>query len=184
MKTIIVYYSLGGFTKSLAEKLAAESGADLLELRPVKAYPSTGARRFIIGGRAAVTGKKPPLQTYTFDADRYDRIIFGSPVWASSPAPPLRSFIAENSATVARKAYGAFFTQLGSGADKALKKLGTARARTAVVGDQIFTDVMGGNFAGMPTILVEPFHIEKGILFKIKRGAESLVFRRDFTKLH
>ena len=39
MKTIIVYYSLGGFTKSLAEKLAAESGADLLELRPVKAYP-------------------------------------------------------------------------------------------------------------------------------------------------
>ncbi|MER2080404.1 MAG: flavodoxin [Ruminococcus sp.] len=126
MKTIIVYYSLGGFTKSLAEKLAAESGADLLELRPVKAYPSTGARRFITGGRAAVTGKKPPLQTYTFDADRYDRIIFGSPVWASSPAPPLRSFIAENSATVARKAYGAFFTQLGSGADKALKKLAAA----------------------------------------------------------
>ncbi|MBP5604127.1 MAG: YqeG family HAD IIIA-type phosphatase [Ruminiclostridium sp.] len=69
------------------------------------------------------------------------------------------------------------------GLNKALKKLGTARERTAVVGDQIFTDVMGGNFAKMPTILVEPFHIEKGILFKIKRGAESLVFRRDFTKL-
>ena len=70
------------------------------------------------------------------------------------------------------------------GLNKALKKLGTDRKRTAVVGDQIFTDVMCGNFAGMPTILVEPFHIEKGILFKIKRGAESLVFRRDFTKLH
>ena len=69
------------------------------------------------------------------------------------------------------------------GLNKALKKLGTARERTAVVGDQIFTDVMGGNLAKMPTILVEPFHIEKGILFKIKRGAESLVFRRDFTKL-
>ena len=69
------------------------------------------------------------------------------------------------------------------GLNKALKKLGTDRKRTAVVGDQIFTDVMGGNFAGMPTILVEPFHIEKGILFKIKRGAESLVFKRDFTRL-
>jgi hypothetical protein len=69
------------------------------------------------------------------------------------------------------------------GINKALKKLGTARERTAVVGDQIFTDVMGGNFAKMPTILVEPFHIEKGILFRIKRGAESLVFRRDFSKL-
>ncbi len=69
------------------------------------------------------------------------------------------------------------------GLNKALKKLGTARERTAVVGDQIFTDVMGGNLAKMPTILVEPFHIEKGILFKIKRGAESIVFRRDFKKL-
>lgn len=69
------------------------------------------------------------------------------------------------------------------GLNKALKKLGTSRERTAVVGDQIFTDVMGGNFAKMPTILVEPFHVEKGLLFKIKRGAESLVFKRDFSKL-
>ena len=69
------------------------------------------------------------------------------------------------------------------GLNKALKKLGTARERTAVVGDQIFTDIMGGNFAKMPTILVEPFHVEKGLLFKIKRGAESLVFKRDFSKL-
>jgi len=69
------------------------------------------------------------------------------------------------------------------GLNKALKRLGTARDRTAVVGDQIFTDIMGGNFAKMPTVLVEPFHIEKGLLFKIKRGAESLVFKRDFSKL-
>lgn len=69
------------------------------------------------------------------------------------------------------------------GLTRALRHLGTDRKRTAVVGDQIFTDVMGGNFAKMPTILVEPFHIEKGILFKIKRAAESLVFRRDFSKL-
>lgn len=69
------------------------------------------------------------------------------------------------------------------GISRALKYLGTDRKRTAVVGDQIFTDVMGGNFARMPTILVEPFHIEKGILFKLKRAAESIVFRRDFSKL-
>ncbi|MBO6229200.1 MAG: YqeG family HAD IIIA-type phosphatase [Ruminiclostridium sp.] len=69
------------------------------------------------------------------------------------------------------------------GLNRALKKLGTSRERTAVVGDQIFTDVMGGNFAKMPTILVEPFHLEKGILFKLKRAAESLVFKRDLSRL-
>ena len=52
-----------------------------------------------------------------------------------------------------------------------------------MVGDQIFTDVMGGNLAGTRTVLVEPFRVEKGILFKLKRGIESLVFSRDFEKL-
>ncbi|MCM1335635.1 MAG: YqeG family HAD IIIA-type phosphatase [Bacteroides sp.] len=69
------------------------------------------------------------------------------------------------------------------GIKRAIRRLGVAPARTAVVGDQIFTDVMGGNFAGTKTILVEPFHLEKGILFKLKRAAEGFVFRRDFSRL-
>ena len=69
------------------------------------------------------------------------------------------------------------------GINKALKSLGSEKPKTAVVGDQIFTDIMGGNFAGTRTILVEPFHLEKNILFKIKRKAESLVFKRDFSNL-
>lgn len=69
------------------------------------------------------------------------------------------------------------------GINKALKSLGSEKKKTAVVGDQIFTDIMGGNFAGTRTILVEPFHLEKNILFKIKRKAESLVFKRDFSNL-
>lgn len=69
------------------------------------------------------------------------------------------------------------------GITRALKYLGTPKERTAVVGDQIFTDVMGGNFARTQTILVEPFRPEKNIFFKIKRAAENIVFRRDFEKL-
>lgn len=69
------------------------------------------------------------------------------------------------------------------GINRALKFMGTDRKRTAVVGDQIFTDVMGGNLAGMPTILVEPFQAEKNVFFKIKRAAEGVVFRRDPDKM-
>ncbi len=72
---------------------------------------------------------------------------------------------------------------LTTGLNHALKALGTDRKRTAVVGDQIFTDILGGNLAGMPTILVEPFRPEKGLFFRIKRGAENLVFRRDTSEL-
>lgn len=39
---------------------------------------------------------------------------------------------------------------------RAIAKLGASRKRAAVVGDQVFTDVLGGNLLGMRTILVVP----------------------------
>ena len=69
------------------------------------------------------------------------------------------------------------------GINKAMRRLGTSRRTTAVVGDQIFTDVMAGNFAGMRTILVEPFRMEKNVFFRIKRAVEGFFFSRDFSKL-
>ena len=42
----------------------------------------------------------------------------------------------------------------------------------AVVGDQIFTDVLGGNRASMLTIMVNPIDIKETFLFKLKRKME------------
>ncbi len=39
---------------------------------------------------------------------------------------------------------------------RALSLMGSTRARAAVVGDQMFTDILGGNLLGMTTVLVEP----------------------------
>lgn len=39
---------------------------------------------------------------------------------------------------------------------KALSSMGSDRRRAAVIGDQLFTDVLGGNLMGMRTILVTP----------------------------
>lgn len=38
----------------------------------------------------------------------------------------------------------------------AIRRLGTSRKRTAIIGDQVFTDVLGGNLLGLTTILVQP----------------------------
>lgn len=69
------------------------------------------------------------------------------------------------------------------GIKKAAKVMKLPKKNLAVVGDQIFTDIMGGNLSGITTILVEPFYLEKGLGFKIKRKIESVVFKRDFSKL-
>ena len=70
------------------------------------------------------------------------------------------------------------------GLTRAVKKLGFSKKETAVVGDQIFTDIMGGNLKGMPTVLVEPFHLEHGFFFKLKRKAENVVFNRKKSQFY
>lgn len=122
MKTAIVYYSMSGNTQQTAERVASQLNADLIRIDPVKEYPSKGFRKFIWGGKSAVMGDTPKLQPYTF-ADGYERIIFGSPVWASSFAPPIRSFIKENRDRLTGKTMAAFVCYSGGGADKALEKL-------------------------------------------------------------
>ncbi len=64
---------------------------------------------------------------------------------------------------------------------KARKLLGVRRRDCAIVGDQIFTDVVGANLCGMKSILLSPIEPEDGITFKVRRLLESPL-RRRFEK--
>lgn len=48
----------------------------------------------------------------------------------------------------------------------------------ALIGDQIFTDVLAGNLKGVVTVLVEPYQPENGWFFKLKRKLEKPVLRK------
>ena len=122
MKTAIVYYSMSGNTKFVAEKIAERIEADVIRIEPVKAYPDQGAKKFIWGGKSAVMGEKPDLLPYEFKAEQYDRIIIGTPVWASSFAPPIRTFLHENK-SISEKKIAIFTCFSGGGADKAIHKM-------------------------------------------------------------
>lgn len=121
MKALIVYYSMSGNTEYAAGRMAERLGADLLRLEPVKEYPDSGFRKFFWGGKSAVMAEKPALKPYRFEADGYDTVIFGFPVWAGNIAPPIRTFISENEMKASK--YAAFACQSGSGAEKAFGKL-------------------------------------------------------------
>ena len=62
---------------------------------------------------------------------------------------------------------------LPAGYRKAMEKIGTDTSNTLFVGDQIFTDVMGANIAGIRTILVKPIHPKEEIQIVIKRYLEK-----------
>ena len=53
--------------------------------------------------------------------------------------------------------------------------MGTDKADTYFVGDQIFTDVWGANRAGIKSILVKPIDKHEEIQIVLKRYLESIV---------
>ena len=61
---------------------------------------------------------------------------------------------------------------------QALKILGLRKEKVAVIGDQVFTDVLGGNRMGFTTILVDPLKEEEFFTTKIMRLLEKLVIKR------
>ena len=123
MKELIVYYSMSGNTEDTAKKIASLRGADLLRIDPVKAYPDKGFRKFFWGGKSAVMAEKPELKSYSFKAEDYDRIIIGTPVWASTFAPPIRTFLSENKEVLKTKRLAVFACQSGNGAEKAFSRM-------------------------------------------------------------
>ena len=60
---------------------------------------------------------------------------------------------------------------------RACRRLGVNPENTAVVGDQLFTDMMGGNLLGAYTILTKPYQLEKSVPFRFKRALERVVMK-------
>lgn len=61
---------------------------------------------------------------------------------------------------------------------KALEMLDSTPDETAVVGDQIFTDILGGHRVGLFTILVRPLSSEEFGWTKIMRKLEKKVLKK------
>ena len=58
---------------------------------------------------------------------------------------------------------------------RAMEIMGTDRAITVFVGDQLFTDVWGAKRAGIHSILVKPIHPKEEIQIVLKRYLEKIV---------
>lgn len=92
-KTLVVYYSLEGHTRLIAEIISKELKADLLELKPLKDLVNKEKfSKYFWGGRQVLMKEKPELKPFNKNPDNYDLIIIGTPVWAWNYAPPIRTF--------------------------------------------------------------------------------------------
>ena len=65
---------------------------------------------------------------------------------------------------------------------RAKKMAGTPRRECLVVGDQIFTDILGANLCGMRSVLLDPLSPDPSATVRLKRRLEGFL-RPHYTRL-
>jgi flavodoxin len=135
MKKLVIFYSFEGNTRFVAETIAAKVGADLLELHPQKEISTHGFMKYLWGGRQATMKMKPELLPLDKDPADYDLIYLGTPVWAFTFAPPLRTFLSDH--LPARKRIALFCCYDGS-RGKVFDHLRTALSGNEIVSENDF----------------------------------------------
>jgi flavodoxin len=92
-KVLVIYYSLSGNTKSIAEKIRKKTGGDVFAIETVKTYPPEYSAITEEAKRELQTGDLPPLKRNPPDMSSYDLILIGSPVWWYTVSTPVMSFL-------------------------------------------------------------------------------------------
>ena len=121
MKTLVAYFSATGTTRAVAKDLAEVTGATLYEIKPEVKYTAEDLDWTVKTSRTSVEmqdrSSRPAIVKDLIDADSYDIIYIGFPVWWYTAPTLINTFI---------EAYGFkgktvifFATSGGSSIDKA-----------------------------------------------------------------
>ena len=85
MKTLIAYFSAGGVTKKVAEKLAEATGGDLFEIEPAQKYTKADLNWMDKKSRSSVEmndlSSRPAIASKVDEMAQYDVVFVGFPVW-------------------------------------------------------------------------------------------------------
>ena len=100
-KTLIAYYSAQNHTKTIAQKIAQELGADLFEIAPKVPYTADDLDWMSSTSRVVKEhdqeGFEVELSNVTPDKwSEYDTIIIGYPIWWGIAAWPVNTFVKHN----------------------------------------------------------------------------------------
>lgn len=97
MKTLILYYSYTGNTKSIADMIQSKIGGDTERIDTV--VPYSGDYNSVVdqGHKEVNQGYMPEIKPLSVNLDDYDTIVLGMPVWWYTFAPAMKTFLTNNS---------------------------------------------------------------------------------------
>ncbi|MCH5464798.1 flavodoxin family protein [Levilactobacillus tujiorum] len=115
-KTLIIYFSRSGNTEAQAELAQRYLQADLYELVVARPYPSDYQASVTRATAERERQVWPSLRVTDLpDLSQYDLILLGHPIWAMTPANPMRQFLIQFGNQLAGKRVASFSTNAGYG---------------------------------------------------------------------
>ena len=116
-KVLVVYFSRSGNTRYAAETFAKTcGGAKLVEIKAAKPYAPDYGDCCDEAKPECRAGTLRPIQKIEgLDVASYDVVLVGTPNWWGTMAPPVRTWVSENAATLKTKAVCLFQTHGGGG---------------------------------------------------------------------
>ncbi len=117
MKTLVVFYSRTGNTKEVGEAIAKLLDCDYEEIIDTK--NRDGIVGYFVAGKDAAFKKLTEIGELTKDPAEYDLVIIGTPIWAFTLVPAIRTYLGVNQHKFKKVAF--FCTQGGKGAEKAFE---------------------------------------------------------------
>ena len=124
-KTLVVYFSATGVTKSVAEKISEALDGELFEIEPVEKYTEKDLDWRDKNSRSSIEmndkSSRPKILNKISNTEEYDTIVLGFPVWWYTAPTIVNTFIEENNLS-GKKAY-VFVTSGSSGVEGSFKDL-------------------------------------------------------------
>ncbi|WP_407888874.1 flavodoxin family protein [Levilactobacillus sp. N40-8-2] len=115
-KTLIVYFSRSGNTESQAQLAQQFLRADSYELTVAQPYPSDYRASVDRATREREAQDWPELCMTDFpNLNQYNLILLGHPIWAMTPANPMRQFLIQFGDQLGHKRVASFSTNAGYG---------------------------------------------------------------------
>lgn len=94
-KSLVIYYSLQGQTKRVAEMIADKTGADIFRIELEEDY-NLGTV-LDVSKQHIKNQYMPEIKPFNLNLDEDEQIIIGTPVWWYTYTAPIRSFLQHHS---------------------------------------------------------------------------------------
>ena len=131
-KTLIVYFSWGGNTRTVANHIHDLIGGDIVEVETVVPYPDTYEEVTQIAPGELESDYRPELKTKVENMDEYDTLIVGTPIWGGHLTPAMKSVLAGYD--LSGKSIAPFCTHGGSGTAQSVSDIRSVCPNSTILG--------------------------------------------------